>query len=199
MTATYFGGQTYDTYTAPGANIMKWNDSAYSNFVCPGSGLQNVADMGVFCYQDAGGGPYLYHVRLSVYSIEGHLICSSPDMETPEEGSAAWTTCLPANMSPANPQLTGGTSYVIAVQVESYAGMLAKSNLSNASESQASTFASGPPANLPSPGTDSAVYAARVGIDVTSYIKTIQGLAKASVKTVDGLAIASVKTIQGLG
>ena len=32
----------------------------------------------------------------------------------------------------------------------------------------------------------------------TSFIKTVDGLAKASVKTVDGLAIASVKTINGL-
>jgi hypothetical protein len=34
--------------------------------------------------------------------------------------------------------------------------------------------------------------------EVSSAIKTVDGLAKASVKTVDGLAIASVKTIDGL-
>jgi len=33
---------------------------------------------------------------------------------------------------------------------------------------------------------------------VTSYIKTINGLAKGSVKTINGLAIASVKSFNGL-
>lgn len=43
------------------------------------------------------------------------------------------------------------------------------------------------------------MYAIYALVQLSSAIKTVQGLAKASVKTVDNLAIASVKTIQGLG
>lgn len=52
--------------------------------------------------------------------------------------------------------------------------------------------------NLPSVARISLMCVSFAPFTITTSIKTINGLAKASVKTINGLAIASVKTINGL-
>lgn len=172
---TYFG---YQTTTGGSVIIGPYNGYTYGSkissyganeFVCPGSGAQNITSIEAYCFQDLAGGV----LRLSVYllgtptgeSLKGETASFQPNQngDVPYWAGAAVTQYG---------TLTGGLSYVLAMTAATQDGSVyGVVGSGGDSGYQANDYTAGFPATLALGSANTTRWAIRCGVDAASSIE----------------------------
>ena len=110
---SYFGRLVEDSNEYSMTGYTNFNDPTYIDYVCPGTGLQQIVELAARAVDSLGTG----HLRVAIYSLDRTLIAQG---ETELLVSTAnWykhTSFVDENEDPITaPLLVGGTSYILAV------------------------------------------------------------------------------------
>ena len=175
--------------------------SIAQKFVCPGSGTQEITEIGAWVYSASGTTAF----RLAIFTHDAAN--NNPDTmvansESDELTHSTTTFTKKSHTYGTKPQLTGGGTYWLGITTAD-ANFRVDANTTGGNQVYRSVT---PYHNWPTAADwdagsdvvmDYGIYAVYQAL-VTTSIKTVDGLAIANVKTVDGLAIGSVKSIDGL-
>lgn len=116
MAITYFGKNENGSDVHSATTYTYSNDNSNIVYTCPGSGSQEVKELGVRVYSESTG-----YIRLAIYDASLDLVCQGSaqiDVESLVSGGSAWvshTSFVDFSGDPTTPILTGGTAYVFAL------------------------------------------------------------------------------------
>jgi hypothetical protein len=116
---TYFGHTTVGASPAAPGIYTFGNDAVNIIYTCPGTGLQDVKELGAYCYRDQTG-----HIRMAIYDTSLNFICQgSAELDvatvTPANGWLSHVAFTDVGGSAISPQLTGGVEYVLSISSDS--------------------------------------------------------------------------------
>jgi len=118
MTVSYFGENSDGTGDGVLSGYSLVNNNAVTSFVCPGTGTQDVKELGIRARDVSVGSD---HVRVALYNTDGSFVCQGSAEITVSANTHAWythTSFVDAAGSAISPQITGGTAYLIAVTAD---------------------------------------------------------------------------------
>lgn len=172
MAVTYFGKNEN------GSNAQSPNGYTYSNdnsnivYTCPGSGNQEVKEIGARIYNLSTG-----NIRLAIYDASLNFVCQgSAEIAVGPlvSGGTAWvshTSFVDQGGSPMTPNLAGGTAYIIALTADSssvdcWFDVVTDGYMKT--ESGTGEATGGYPASLDQGGNDTHSWCMRVGVEPAS-------------------------------
>ena len=113
MSTTYFGNNSYSEYNDNYNGYWGRLSSSNSGCTCPGSGLQNVKELGIVACVNAGTGVS----RLAIYDALNNFVMQGLAAVNVTETTPTWKThssfADQSGNAMATPQLTGGVRYAL--------------------------------------------------------------------------------------
>lgn len=168
MAVTYFGlnadgGGVYQ----PGL-YANWNDNNNIVYTCPGSGTQDIKELGARVYTNSVG-----NMRLAIYTTAGAFLTQgSAEINTEPPTGYEWlshTSFVDQTGSPHSPQLTGGTAYLLAITGDDQNNVYICGDIVTSGYMLygGNDYTGGFPANLPSSGSADKQYCVRCGVEAS--------------------------------
>lgn len=201
MAVVYFGhcnsdgtpkaAETPASLSSGWGSYLLRNDPADYPFTCPGSGTYNVVSLQAYSLGASG------NCRMAVYSSAGTTKVGEHNAEyAMSSASVGWFPAGTPALSPATPQLVGGTSYILVWTCDSNTpepyGWTDWGATYGASQS-GYDYTGGFPASLPSMSAYDYIPTLRCGVEAVPPSCALSGTATASITETD--VITGGKTI----